>query len=124
VTVPAFLRLVVGAAVGLFVAALAVAAVVASRDTLAGVAVGGLLGTVNLFAISWLCARAIASRSGRWRYAVALAAKFALLIGVVWIAVAYVPMDIVGFVAGLSASAVAIVVATSYVAVRKLELEL
>ena len=60
----------------------------------------------------------------RWRYAFLMGAKFVLLIGAVWLAVRYVPMDVIGFVAGLSASGRAIVAATSWVAWRGVELEI
>ena len=123
-TTPSFLKLTVGLAVGLFVLELAVAGFTMPGDVLAGVAVGGGLGTINLAVLSWLCVKVLRATERRWRYAFLMGAKFVLLIGAVWLAVRYVPMDVIGFVAGLSASGLAIVAATSWVAWRGVELEI
>jgi hypothetical protein len=111
-------------AVDVVVVALVLAATyfLASQDALIGVAVGGVLGVLNLFSLAWLCGRLVATEGTKWPWAVGLALKFALLIGVVFLAVTYVPMDVIGFVVGLSASGLAMVLATSWLAIRKMEL--
>ncbi len=87
-----------------------------------GIAVGGLLGTANLAVLSWLCHRAVQSSDHRWRYVAAMGGKFLLLVALVFVCIRWVPMDLMAFVIGLSLAGVAIVVATSWVALRRMEL--
>ncbi len=118
-----FLKVAVVLDMMLVALALAATYLLASPDALLGVAVGGALGTVNLVGLAWMCGRLVTGEGAKWPWALGLALKFALLIGLVFLAVRYVSMDVVGFVAGLSASGLAMVVGASWLAVRKVELE-
>lgn len=121
-TIARFLKVTVAVDLALVVLALVATHFLASRDVLTGVAVGGGLGTVNLVGLAWLCGRLVAGEGVKWPWALGLALKFTGLIGLVFLAVRFVPMDVVGFVGGLSASGLAMVVGTSWLAVRKVEL--
>lgn len=122
-TVGRFLRATVLGGVGLTLAAVAVAAALAPGDVVAGVAVGGGLGAVNLSAIGWLCHRAVTVPGRRAWYLAAIGLKFAVLIAAIFAVMRWVPMDALGFLGGLSAPFVAIVGAATWMAVRKVELE-
>lgn len=117
-----FVRVVLALDVALVVLAVAGSWWLASADLALGVAAGGLLGTANVAALGWIGGRLVAPDGVKWPWALALAGKFALLIGVVAVAVLYVPMDVIGFVVGLSASGVALVAGTAWLATRNVEL--
>lgn len=104
--------------------ALVLAFVLSSDGSVAGLLAGGALGIANLFALGWLCLKAITAQNGRWPYLVGMALKFVLLITLVYLAVAFLPVSVIWFVVGLSASGVAILGATAYLAARGLELTL
>lgn len=117
-----FLWVTVAVDVALCVLGVGLAAALAPRDVTLGIAVGGALGTVNLVALAWLSGRLLRPAGAKWPYGLALAGKFALLIAAVYAAMVWVPMDVVGFVGGLSASALATVVGAGYLAARNGEL--
>jgi hypothetical protein len=117
-----FLKVVLVLDGALVAVVLAVCAAFLPADVTLGVAVGGALGAANLAALGWLGGRLVTGEGAKWPWALALAGKFALLIGVVAVAVLYVPMDVVGFVTGLTAAGVAMVAATAWLAVRNVEL--
>jgi len=121
-TAARFLKLTV--IVNLVIVALSLTAthLMGFEDALPGVAWGGGLGIVNIVGLAWLGGRLVSGQGTQWIWAVALALKFSLLIGLVYVAVRYLSLDVVGFVAGLSASGLALVIATSWLAVRKGEL--
>jgi hypothetical protein len=119
-----FLMWTVGIDVGLVVLALALALVLGSSEWVLGIALGGVLGILNLLGLAWLCGKALATDTHRMAYGLALGLKFALLIGLVYLAIRFVPMPAPAFVAGLSASGVAVLGATSWLAIRGTELSL
>jgi hypothetical protein len=123
VTSAAFLRRVAVTDGVLSALAVALWAVLGSPDGLLGVAAGVVLGTANLVALAWLARAAFTAPRHRWVHLVLLGLKFAVLIGAVWIAVRYLPMDLAAFVAGLSAPLVAMVGTAVWAALRQVELE-
>jgi hypothetical protein len=124
VTAGRFIRVVVALDGLLFALAAGLALALASGDALAGVLVGGGIGTVNLLVLSWLCRRAIAFPGRRWFYIGGMIAKFVVLGVLVFLAVLFVPMDVIGFVAGLSVSGVALLGAASWLSCSGAELTL
>lgn len=121
--VSSFTKTVLAATVALSIVVLCIFALVSDIEGISGVLIGSGLGVINLLAISWLCKRLV-TRAYHPIYIIGFVAKFGLLIALVWVAVIWLPMDLIGFVAGLSASVVGIVVITAYTALRKVELEL
>lgn len=121
-TIGRFLKVAAALNLGLAVLAVGVTALLADGNAVTGVAVGGLLGTANLVGLAWLGGGLVTPGGAKWPWALGLALKFALLILVVFLAIRYVPMDVIGFVAGLSASGLAIVGQTAWMAARKVEL--
>ena len=124
VTAGRFIRVVMALDGLLFALAAGLALALASGDALAGVLVGGGIGSVNLVVLSWLCRRAIAFPDRRWFYIGGMIAKFLVLGALVFLAVLFVPMDVIGFVAGLSVSGVALLGAASWLSYRGAELTL
>ncbi len=116
-----FLKVTLGIDVVLVLLALLVSFLVATGDMTVGIGVGGALGTLNLLGLAWLCGRLVRGEGAKWPWALGLALKFMLLIALVFVAVVYLPMDVIGFVVGISASGVAMVFGTSWLAVRKVE---
>jgi hypothetical protein len=121
-TTTRFLKMTLGVDLVLVAVLLVATYLFATPDALMGVAVGGGLGTVNLVGLAWLCGRLVSGEGVKWPWALGLALKFALLIGLVFLAVSFLSMDVVGFVAGLSASGLAMVIGTSWLAVRNVDL--
>ncbi|MBM4396709.1 MAG: hypothetical protein FJ087_13595 [Deltaproteobacteria bacterium] len=121
-TAGAFLRLTALVDAALCAVALVAAAVFGPGDWVVGIAAGGALGAANLLSLGWLCGRLLGGEGRKWPYGVLLGCKFAVLVTLVWAAIRFMPMDVVAFVIGLSASGVAIVSAAGFVAVRNVEL--
>ena len=79
-----------------------------------GVAVGGLIGVLNLRAMVWLGRRILLGKQrGRAKYAVLFALKLGVLCTVVWLALANLPIDSLGFLIGFSTLLPAALVATA-----------
>ena len=116
------IRLIVVLDAVLVVVCVILAALIVDTNALIGVGTGGALGTVNLLALAWLCRRAVSFPDHRWRYLLAMGAKFIMLVVMVFAAIHWIPMDLVGFVIGLSAAGLAIVIGTSWVALQNVEL--
>lgn len=95
-----------------------------SPGSIAGVAVGGVLGTANLAGLGFLARRLIGHAGPRWPYGLALGLKFVILVALVYLAVRYVPMDVAWFVAGLSVSGLAILGGALHLSLRRLDLTL
>ncbi len=93
-------------------------------NSIAGVVVGGVLGTANLAGLGILARRLIGRDGPRWPYGLALGLKFVLLVSLVYLAVQYVPMDVVWFVVGLSVSGLAILGGALNLSLRRLDLTL
>lgn len=124
-TSTAFLRWTLGLNGALFGLAVVLALVVSgSPESLAGVLVGGVLGTANLAGIGVLGRRLVGPSGPRWPYGLALGLKFLLLVVLVYLAVRHVPMDIVWFVVGLSVSGLAILGGALHLSLRRLDLTL
>jgi hypothetical protein len=117
-----FVTLTAALDAALALVAVGLAFALASWEALLGVAVGGGLGWINLLALGFLCRKAMTTQGARWPYLAGMAGKFALLIAVVSVAVRFVPMDVIGFVVGLSMSGLAILGTAAYMAVRRVEL--
>ncbi len=111
-----------GALFGL--ALLAAFAASGSPGSVAGVGVGGVLGTANLAGLGLLARRLVGHAGPRWPYGLALGLKFVLLVVLVYLAVRYVPMDVVWFVVGLSVSGLAILGGALNLSLRRLDLTL
>ncbi|MBL6974405.1 MAG: ATP synthase subunit I [Deltaproteobacteria bacterium] len=119
-----FLKMTIALDGALLGIALVLAFVLSSDGSVYGLLVGGALGAANLFALGWFCLKAISSEGGRWPYLVGMALKFVLLITLVYLAVAFLPMNVIWFVVGLSASGLAILGATAYLSAQGLDLTL
>ena len=117
-----FVRIVLALDVALVAVTIVGTWLLASGPAALGVTAGGILGTANLAALGFIGGRLVAPEGARWPWALALAGKFALLLGAVAAAVLYVPMDVIGFAVGLSVSGAAVVAGTAWLAARNLEL--
>lgn len=125
VTSAAFLKWTLWLDGALFGLALLLAFVLSgSFGSVAGVLVGGALGTANLAGLGWLGRRLVGPLGPRWPYGLALGLKFVVLVAIVYLAVRYVPMDIVWFVVGLSVSGLAILGGALHLSLRRLDLTL
>ncbi len=122
-TASKFFRLTLAIGAVLAAVAVALAWALGSGEFALGAVVGAGLGLVNLAALAWLCGRTVGDGERRGLYAALLGVKFAALIAVVFVVVKFVPMDTVGFVIGMSPAALAVVGSSSYLAVRRLELQ-
>lgn len=119
-----FVALVLGLDLVLLGSALALALLAGGAGSVVGVLAGGGLGTANLVGLAWLCGRMVAPGGRRWIYAILLALKFAAMVGLVFLAVRHLDMDVIWFVAGLTTAGLAVVGSTSYLAIRGVELRL
>lgn len=80
---------------------------------LLGALLGGMVGMMNLYAMSWLLRRIIGSDTAtesKTRYAVMLAGKFLAVLAVILIAVVVIGLDALGFLLGLSTTVVSLFV--------------
>jgi len=111
-TATGFLLRVVLGSVGLSLALVAVAVVVGGEGVVGGAALGAGLGCLNIAALGWLGMRIVAEGEGRrrWAWALALAGKFALLLGVVAWALRALPVDPLALVAGFGGSLLAVLI--------------
>lgn len=100
------------------------AVVLASMSVLVGVLVGGGIGALNLALLAWLSVGIMSAKARRWVYGLALGVKFAVLVFMVFAAVRWVPMDVIGFVGGLTTAVLAILGGTLWIALKNLELKL
>jgi hypothetical protein len=84
-----------------------------------GLSVGGLIGALNFSAIRWLVARATQTSEGKSNKAALLfVPKMSALIGVVFLAIWFLPMSSVAFAIGFSLFFVAILIETTWTALR------
>jgi len=118
-----FLAMVVAVDLALFAALGILVAIIGTPQVRTGVLAGGGLATLNLLGIAWISSRLVAATRGRALYVGLLAAKFALLIGLVYLAVRSLDMNVIWFVVGLSTAGLAVVVGASYLALRNVELD-
>ena len=121
-TTGAFARLAAGLELAVTAVVAVVAAVASAHDFVLGVVVGAFLGAINLLALGWLCGRLLGGSGARWPYGVLLGGKLVILIALVYGAIRFASMDPIALVTGLSLSALGIVMAAGWIAVRKLEL--
>jgi hypothetical protein len=80
---------------------------------LIGALLGGMVGMMNLYAMSWLLHRIIGGDTTtgyKTRYAVMLAGKFMAVLVVILIAVVFIGLDALGFLLGLSTMVVSLFV--------------
>jgi len=119
-----FLALVIVLDLALFAALAAGVLALGDGRAVTGALAGGGLGTLNLAGLAWLCGRLVAPAGRRWPYAVLLALKFAAMIGLVYLAVRHLDMNVIWFVVGLSAAGIAVVAGAAYLALRDVELRL
>ena len=83
-------------------------------DVTAGVALGAALGALNFSAIRWLIGRTFAARQkSKGLLMVLLVLKMTLLMGAVFLVIKFVPVNVLGFVAGISVFFVSIIVAST-----------
>ncbi|MCB9788437.1 MAG: ATP synthase subunit I [Deltaproteobacteria bacterium] len=74
----------------------------AEPPMVAGVAVGGVVGVVNFFAMAWLGGRLIRARGqSRGVYAVIFLTKMTLVLGVIWLLLTLLPLSPLGFLLGV-----------------------
>ncbi|MEZ4266157.1 MAG: ATP synthase subunit I [Myxococcota bacterium] len=70
--------------------------------TVAGVAVGGVLGVLNFLAMAWLGGRLMrAHGQTRGVYAVIFLAKMTLVMGTIWLLLTLLPLSPFGFLLGI-----------------------
>ncbi len=118
-----FVMMVIGLDLALFAVMAILVLAAGGPGAVVGTMAGAGLGIANLVGLAWLCARMIGPGRRRWIFAVLLALKFAAMIGLVYLAVRHLDMNVVWFAAGLSTAGLAIVAGASYLALRDLELK-
>ena len=68
-----------------------------------GVLAGGAIGALNFRALVWLASRLVrAARHSRATYALLFVVKLTLLFAVIWLVLASLPVDALGFLLGIS----------------------
>lgn len=86
---------------------------VGQLPTMLGALVGGLVGILNLFAMSWLLTRMVdgaASTGSKPLYGAMLGGKFLAIVVVIFVAVVVLDLDALGFLMGLSTMVISLFV--------------